>query len=75
MESEDSMSLESDYLPLWDKEARRIVFNAIHSLQQNFENFVAYHEENLDEADIEALSARAEQTKTLLSLLWQGMPK
>ena len=75
MESEDSMSIESEFIPLWDKEARRLVFNCIHTLQQNLEGFVAYHENDMSEQDILAVCAQAEKTKTLLSLIWQSMPR
>lgn len=69
------MEFDSEFLPPWRKAQRQVVFAAIHTLQQNLEGFVAYHEENMNEQDILAVCAEAEKAKALLQLLWQSMPR
>lgn len=68
------MDVDSEFVPLWQKAAKRVVWQAIHTLQQDLEGFVAYHEEHMKEQDIIAVCAEAEKAKDLLSLLYQGMP-
>lgn len=70
---EHEMELDSEFLPAWHKAERQVVWQAIHSLQQNLEGFVAYHEENMNEQDINAVCAAAEKTKALLHVLWRSM--
>ena len=68
------MDVDSEFVPLWQKAAKRVVWNAIHTLQQDLEGFVGYHEDNMKESDIIAVCAEAEKAKELLQVLYSGMP-